>query len=57
MRREWKFDKLDIKDMAHVCVHTGPHDASVSIVQDGQLMHLIEERFCHAKHACTACML
>ena len=54
MRREWKFDKLDIKDMAHVCVHTGPHDASVSIVQDGQLMHLIEERFCHAKHACTA---
>ena len=54
MRREWKFDKLDSKDMAHVCIHTGPHDASVSIVQDGQLMHLIEERFCHSKHACTA---
>tara|TARA_Y100001960_G_scaffold316646_1_gene383881 strand:+ start:131 stop:1870 length:1740 start_codon:yes stop_codon:yes gene_type:complete len=54
MRREWKFDKLDSKEMAHVCIHTGPHDASVSIVQDGQLMHLIEERFCHAKHACTA---
>ncbi len=40
--------------MAHVCIHTGPHDASVSIVEDGQLMHLIEERFCHTKHACTA---
>ena len=54
MRREWKFDKLDSKDMAHVCIHTGPHDASVSIVQNGQLMHLMEERFCHSKHACTA---
>ena len=38
--------------MTEVCVHTGPHDSSVSIVKDGELFHFIEERFSHVKHAC-----
>jgi len=40
--------------MADVCIHTGPHDSSVSIVKDGELFHFIEERFSHIKHASTA---
>jgi len=40
--------------MADVCIHTGPHDSSVSIVKNGELYHFIEERFSHLKHASTA---
>jgi carbamoyltransferase len=40
--------------MADVCIHTGPHDSSVSIIKDGKLYHFIEERFSHIKHASTA---
>ena len=38
--------------MVHVCIHTGPHDSSVSIIENGELYHFIEERFSHLKHAC-----
>ena len=38
--------------MVDVCIHTGPHDSSVSIVKDGELYHFIEERFSNVKHAC-----
>ena len=34
-----------------VCAHTGPHDGSVSVLNDGELFHYIEERFCNTKHA------
>ena len=40
--------------MSYVCLHTGPHDSSVSIVKNGELYHFIEERFSHIKHAATA---
>ena len=40
--------------MVDVCIHTGPHDSSVSIVKNGELFHFIEERFSHLKHASTA---
>jgi len=40
--------------MTHVCIHTGPHDSSVSIIKNGELYHFIEERFSHSKHASTA---
>jgi carbamoyltransferase len=40
--------------MVDVCIHTGPHDSSVSIVKNGELFHFIEERFSHLKHAATA---
>ena len=40
--------------MTDVCVHTGPHDSSVSILKNGELYHFIEERFSHSKHASTA---
>ena len=38
--------------MAHVCIHTGPHDSAVGIVQDDNVMLIIEERLGHRKHAC-----
>jgi len=40
--------------MVHVCIHTGPHDSSSSIIKNGELFHFIEERFSHLKHASTA---
>ena len=40
--------------MTDVCIHTGPHDSSVSILKNGELYHFIEERFSHSKHASTA---
>ena len=40
--------------MSYVCLHTGPHDSSISIVKNGELFHFIEERFSHIKHAATA---
>ena len=39
--------------MSYVCLHTGPHDSSISIVKNGELFHFIEERFSHIKHAAT----
>jgi len=38
--------------MAHVCIHTGPHDSAVALVQDDKVMLIIEERLGHRKHAC-----
>ncbi len=38
--------------MAHVCIHTGPHDSSVSIIKDDQVLHILEDRLGHLKHAC-----
>ena len=38
--------------MAHICIHTGPHDSAVGIVQDDNVMLIIEERLGHRKHAC-----
>ena len=38
--------------MAHVCIHTGPHDSAVALVQNDKVMLIIEERLGHRKHAC-----
>ena len=37
--------------MAHICIHTGPHDTSVSIVKDDQVLHILEDRLGRVKHA------
>ena len=37
--------------MAHVCIHTGTHDASVTIVDKNKVLaHIIEERHTHITH-------
>ena len=38
--------------MTHVCIHTGPHDSSVSIIKEDQVLHILEDRLGHLKHAC-----
>ena len=35
----------------NICLNTGVHDGSITIVKDGKiLVHLLEERFTHVKH-------
>tara|TARA_B100000700_G_scaffold324199_1_gene429721 strand:- start:1143 stop:2903 length:1761 start_codon:yes stop_codon:yes gene_type:complete len=35
----------------NICLNTGVHDGSITIVEDGKiLVHLLEERFTHVKH-------